>query len=125
MAAEEQPQGGLLFLQSLPLGPSRRRDPLGCARQAPDLVGARQEFGKRLRIRLNGIADGGALRGAIAPFAIGDREGTPAIPVVVEYGNRDAACAIELGPRWRVQPHDDLIGAIRSVLHPLAAEVEY
>jgi DNA polymerase-3 subunit alpha len=90
-----------------------------------DLVGARQEFGKRLRIRLNGIADGGALRGAIAPFAIGDREGTPAIPVVVEYGNRDAACAIELGPRWRVQPHDDLIGAIRSVLHPLAAEVEY
>ncbi|MBX3592072.1 MAG: DNA polymerase III subunit alpha [Burkholderiaceae bacterium] len=90
-----------------------------------DLVGARQEFGKRLRIRLNGIADGGALRGAIAPFAIGDREGTPAIPVVVDYGNRDAACAIELGPRWRVQPHDDLIGAIRSVLHPLAAEVEY
>ncbi len=90
-----------------------------------DLVGARQEFGKRLRIRLNGIADSAALRGAIAPFAIGDREDTPAIPVVVEYGNGDAACAVELGRRWRVQPHDDLIGAIRSVLHPLAAEVEY
>jgi len=90
-----------------------------------DLVGARQEFGKRLRIRLNGIADSAALRGAIAPFAIGDREDAPAIPVVVEYGNGDAACAVELGRRWRVQPHDDLIGAIRSVLHPLAAEVEY
>jgi len=90
-----------------------------------DLVGARQEFGKRLRIRLNGIADGVALRGAIAPFAVGDREAAHAIPVVVEYGNREAACAIELGSRWRVQPHDDLIGAIRSALHPLAAEVEY
>ncbi|MFP5407314.1 MAG: OB-fold nucleic acid binding domain-containing protein, partial [Gammaproteobacteria bacterium] len=30
-----------------------------------DLVGARQEFGKRLRIRLNGTADDVALRGAI------------------------------------------------------------
>jgi len=90
-----------------------------------DLVGARQEFGKRLRIRLNGLADGVALRGAIAPFAVGDREAVQAIPVVVEYGNLEAACAIELGPRWRVQPHDDLIGAIRTALHPLAAEVEY
>jgi DNA polymerase-3 subunit alpha len=90
-----------------------------------DLASARLEFGKRLRIRLNGIADGAALRGAIAPFAIGEREGTPAIPVVIEYGNCEAACAVELGARWRVQPHDDLIGAIRSQLHPIAAEVEY
>ncbi len=90
-----------------------------------DLASARLEFGKRLRIRLNGIADGAALRGAIAPFAIGERESTPAIPVVIEYGNREAACAVELGARWRVQPHDDLIGAIRSQLHPIAAEVEY
>ncbi|RPH65068.1 MAG: DNA polymerase III subunit alpha, partial [Burkholderiales bacterium] len=111
------------------LGKASRDDYTGgqrvVAERLLDLVAARQEFGKRLRIRLNGIADGAALRGAIAPFAIGDREGTPAIPVVVEYGNREAACAVELGPRWRVQPHDDLIGAIRSVLHPLAAEVEY
>jgi DNA polymerase-3 subunit alpha len=90
-----------------------------------DLVGARQEFGKRLRIRLDGVADGAALREAIAPFAVGEREDAPAIPVVVEYGNREAACTVELGPRWRVQPHDDLIGAIRSALRPLAAEVEY
>ncbi|MBN9462619.1 MAG: DNA polymerase III subunit alpha [Burkholderiales bacterium] len=90
-----------------------------------DLTMARQEFGKRLRIRLNGIADGAALRGAIAPFAVGDRAEVPAIPVVVEYGNGDASCSIELGARWRVQPHEDLMGAIRSALHPLSAAVEY
>ncbi|MCC7058600.1 MAG: DNA polymerase III subunit alpha, partial [Burkholderiaceae bacterium] len=90
-----------------------------------DLTMARQEFGKRLRIRLNGVADGPALRGAIAPFAVGERTEMPAIPVVLEYGNHDARCAIELGPRWRVQPHDDLIGALRSALHPVSAAVEY
>ncbi|HEY0876970.1 MAG TPA: OB-fold nucleic acid binding domain-containing protein, partial [Zeimonas sp.] len=90
-----------------------------------DLERARREFGKRLRIRLGTRrADGGALRGAIEPFVTAGDE-TPAIPVVVEYGNRDAACEVELGPNWRVRPHDDLIGAIRSMLRPLAAEVEY
>ncbi len=90
-----------------------------------DLERARREFGKRLRIRLGArAADRAALRGAIEPFvAVGTEE--QAIPVVVEYGNRDAACEVELGPHWRVRPHDDLIGAIRSMLRPLAAEVEY
>jgi DNA polymerase-3 subunit alpha len=90
-----------------------------------DLVGARQEFGKRLRIRLNGIADGAALRGAIAPFAVGERRDVPAIPVVVEYGNADAVCAVELGAGWRVQPHDDLLGAISDALHPIDTAIEY
>ncbi|HRO60629.1 MAG TPA: DNA polymerase III subunit alpha [Burkholderiaceae bacterium] len=90
-----------------------------------DLVGARQEFGKRLRIRLNGTADSAVLRGAIAPFAIGERRDVPALPVVLEYGNRQAACAIELGEHWRVQPHDDLIGAIRDMLRPVETAIEY
>ena len=90
-----------------------------------DLVGARQEFGKRLRIRLNGIADGAALRGAIAPFAVGERRDVPAIPVVVEYCNADAVCAVELGAGWRVQPHDDLLGAISDALHPIDTAIEY
>ncbi|MGE0808234.1 MAG: DNA polymerase III subunit alpha [Burkholderiaceae bacterium] len=90
-----------------------------------DLQQARQEFGKRLRIRLDGVADGGLLREAIRPYAIGELSDAAAIPVVVDYGNREAACAIELGARWRVQPHDDLLAAIRTALQPLAAEVEY
>ncbi len=90
-----------------------------------DLERARNEFGKRLRIRLGTRgADHGALRGAIEPFVAAGADAA-AIPVVVEYGNRDAACEVELGPNWRVRPHDDLIGAIRSMLRPLAAEVEY
>ncbi|MDT3677996.1 MAG: DNA polymerase III subunit alpha [Burkholderiaceae bacterium] len=90
-----------------------------------DLERARREFGKRLRIRLGArAADGIALRGAIEPFVVAEAE-EQAIPVVVEYGNRDAACEVELGRHWRVRPHEDLIGAIRSMLRPLAAEVEY
>jgi len=90
-----------------------------------DLERARQEFGKRLRIRLGPrAADRAALRGAIEPFVVAAPEDL-AIPVVVEYGNREAACEVELGRNWRVRPHDDLIGAIRSKLRPLAAEVEY
>ena len=95
------------------------------AERALDLVGARQEFGRRLRIRLNGIADGAALRGAIGPFAVGERQDVPAVPVVVEYGNREAVCAVELGRGWRVQPHDDLIAAIVDALHPIDTAIEY
>jgi DNA polymerase-3 subunit alpha len=90
-----------------------------------DLVGARQEFGKRLRIRLNGTADGVALRGAITPFAVGERRDVAALPIVLEYGNTEAACAIELGAHWRVQPHDDLLGAIDDALHPVDRAIEY
>jgi len=95
------------------------------AERVLDLVGARQEFARRLRIRLNGIADGAALRGAIGPFAVGERQDVPAVPVVVEYGNAEAVCAVELGAGWRVQPHDDLIGAIVDALHPVETAIEY
>jgi DNA polymerase-3 subunit alpha len=95
------------------------------AERVLDLVGARQEFGRRLRIRLNGIADCAALRSAIGPFAAGDRQDVQAVPVIVEYGNAAARCAVELGVGWRVQPHDDLLAAIADALHPVAAEIEY
>jgi DNA polymerase-3 subunit alpha len=90
-----------------------------------DLVGARQEFGKRLRIRLNGIADGKLLRGAIAPYAVGEGADRQAIPVVVEYGNGSAVCMVELGDGWRVRPHDELLGAIDGALHPAELAIEY
>ncbi|MFA7667525.1 MAG: DNA polymerase III subunit alpha, partial [Burkholderiaceae bacterium] len=95
------------------------------AERVLDLVGARQEFARRLRIRLNGRADSAALRSAIGPFAVGDRQDVAAVPVVVEYGNTEAVCAIELGQGWRVQPHDDLLGALADSLRPLETALEY
>ena len=47
------------------------------------------------------------------------------LPVVVEYGNTEGRCAVELGERWRVCPREDLLAAVRERLHPLAVQVEY
>ncbi len=118
------------------LGKASRDDYTGgqrvVAERLLDLAGARQEFGKRLRIRLDRAVAATALRGAIEPFAPGalddgddGDDGAALLPVVVEYGNAQAACAVELGARWRVRPGDDLIGTVRSTLRPLAAEVDY
>jgi len=30
-----------------------------------------------------------------------------------------------LGAGWRVQPHDDLLGAIADALHPIDTAIEY
>jgi DNA polymerase-3 subunit alpha len=90
-----------------------------------DLAAARREFGKRLRIRLNGNADGAALRSVIAPFAAGDTADAPALPVVIDYANGVANCAIELGPSWRVRPEEGLIHALGERLKPLGVAVEY
>jgi len=95
------------------------------AERVLDLTGARQEFGKRLRIRLNGIAEAGALRKAIQPFVAAGAAEQPAMPVVVEYGNDCARCAVELGEQWRVRPQEDLIAEVRQRLHPQAVAIEY
>ncbi len=90
-----------------------------------DLEGARAEFGRRLRIRLGRSGPGaGLLRGVIERFVAGE-DRSPAVPIVLEYGNDEALCEIELGPRWRVRPHDDLMGAIRAQLEAVTVEVEY
>ena len=90
-----------------------------------DLAGARREFGKRLRIRLNGNADSAALRSVIAPFAAGESADAPALPVVVDYTDGAAHCAIELGAPWRVRPEDGLLVALGERLRPIAVDVEY
>lgn len=101
-----------------------------------DLVSARQEFGKRLRIRLNGVADGLRLRHALENhLAPQPREGLvmaaaaegPAnsLPVVVEYANQEARCSVELGDPWRVKPREELFALVRRELHPLEVLVEY
>ncbi|MEI8302292.1 MAG: DNA polymerase III subunit alpha [Burkholderiales bacterium] len=92
------------------------------AERVLDLTAARQEFGKRLRICLNGVAEVGLLRDAIQPYA--GMAQTP-LPVIIEYGNTEGRCAVELGERWRVCPREDLLVAVRERLHPLAIQVEY
>ncbi len=91
-----------------------------------DLVGARREFGKRLRITLNGIADGTRLRVAITPFVQAPEPEAPGgLPVVVEYASAEAMCAVELGARWRVRPADDLFTRVSDELHAQRVAIEY
>jgi DNA polymerase-3 subunit alpha len=90
-----------------------------------DMTAARQEFGKRLRIQLNGIAEASLLRKAIEPFVAEGEPQAPALPVIVEYGNSDARCAVELGQDWRVRPQEDLLVEVRHLLHPQSVVVEY
>ena len=47
------------------------------------------------------------------------------MPVVVEYGNACARCAVELGADWRVRPQEDLIAEVRQRLHAQAVAIEY
>ena len=89
------------------------------------LVEARNEFGKRLRIQLNGVAEIRALRSVIEPHVPQGLPDAPSIPVVVEYGNAEASCAIELGEQWRVNPNDDLIAEALGRLHAKTVKVEY
>jgi DNA polymerase-3 subunit alpha len=114
------------------LGKASRDDYTGgqrvVAERLLDLAGARREFGKRLKIRLNGNADGAALRSVIAPFAAGESSGAaepPALPVVIDYTSAAAQCMIELGEPWRVRPEEGLLAAIGERLRPIAVDVEY
>ena len=82
-------------------------------------------IGKRLLIRMNGHAEAGALRAAMQPFVCRGEPESAAIPVVVEYGNADARCAVELGADWRVRPQDDLFAEVRRQAGAAAVAVEY
>ena len=90
-----------------------------------DLTGARQEFGKRLRITLNGVAQAGHLRQAIEPFVAVAQSEPQAMPVVVEYMNAQGSCTVELGENWRVRPQEDLLAEVRHLLHARMVAVEY
>ncbi len=100
------------------------------AERVLDLVLARQEFGKRFRIRLNGLADGIKLKSALESHVIGAAAGvtlaeSSSLPVVVEFANGDARCSVELGAPWRVKPRDELFQLVQQQLHPIEVVVEY
>ena len=95
------------------------------AERVCDLPEARANFAKRLRVRLNGIASGEAVRAAIEPYSKAVRQGAAGVPVVLEYGNDRASVAVELGADWRVRPSEDLFEAVRAALHPQQLALEY
>lgn len=90
-----------------------------------DLVAARAEFGRHLRIVAPGGVDVAALRSVLWPFAARDGEAQGTLPVVVVYLNGSAGCTVELGAPWRVRPEEALLVEVRERLRPQSVSIEY
>ena len=88
-----------------------------------DIDHAREHFGKRLTITLDGKKAGNgfvsSLEEVLGPF----REGT--CPVCLDYTNREGLARIELGPAWQVKPTDELLHRLRNLMGDEAVVVEY
>ncbi|RCS58425.1 DNA polymerase III subunit alpha [Parvibium lacunae] len=46
-------------------------------------------------------------------------------PVLVRFHNGQALCELQLGPAWRIRPHDDLLLHLRSKLGDNAVQLKY
>ena len=68
---------------------------------------------------MNGQADTAKLLTLLAPHKNG------ACPVVVEYDNGAARCALPLPDEWRVNPREELLQGLRDWLTPQGVTVVY
>jgi DNA polymerase-3 subunit alpha len=83
------------------------------------LAEARSRFARGVRLVCNGASSGTRLRDVLAPY----RSGTCQVSVV--YSNHGASCEIDLGEKWRVSLHDDLIRSLAEWLSPENVRVVY
>ena len=81
-----------------------------------DLAEARAFFAKRLRVRLNGIASGEAVRAAIEPFSQPVRAGGAGVPVVLVH------CFDASGERPSVIPDERQGGREAARLSPFVSD---
>ncbi|MFK7964804.1 MAG: DNA polymerase III subunit alpha [Burkholderiaceae bacterium] len=88
-----------------------------------DLAGARHEFARRLRLKLNGNACGKQLRAQIQPYKATADE--PGCPVEIEYLTDGAACRVRLASEWRLRVDDDLLLNLRGWLDNASVEIDY
>ena len=89
-----------------------------------DLAGARAEYARALRLRMNGASDSVRLASLLAPFKAGLQPG-PACPVEIEYHNDAAVVSVRLGPDWAVKPADALLSQLTDWLTPAGVEIVY
>ncbi|MGB7182638.1 MAG: DNA polymerase III subunit alpha, partial [Burkholderiaceae bacterium] len=88
-----------------------------------DLTGARHEFAKALRVRLNGNACGIQLKKQINEFRCDPQQG--GCHLEIEYQREDAACVVRLPDDWRLRMDDTLLINLRSWLDNSSVEVVY
>ena len=88
-----------------------------------DLSGARTRFAKGMRLQLNGQANAAKLKEVLNPYRQLNEQ--PGCLVTVSYKNADAYCEMALGTAWRVQLHENLIGALRDWLSDANVAIHY
>jgi DNA polymerase-3 subunit alpha len=96
-----------------------------------DLCSAREEFGKRVVIALNGVAQPVAIRRALMDYragtspVIGAKAPSSGLKVWLTYHNAQGQCDIELGEGWRVRPRAELFSSVQQHLHPRKIDIVY
>lgn len=84
------------------------------------LAQARQHFAKRLVLKINSeFSDVTILHDRLSPFIHG------ACPVRVDYQHEKATACLHLGQHWNIQPEDELIVSLKSLLGPDAVSLDY
>jgi DNA polymerase-3 subunit alpha len=89
------------------------------ADQIYDLAGARQRFGRALRLAMNGAADAKKLKQLLEPYRNGS------LRVCVAYTSAKAQADFDLGEDWKVRPDDTLISDLGKWLEPENVQVVY
>ncbi len=79
----------------------------------------RRVYARSLTLCMNGQADTGKLMTLLAPH----KNGT--CPVVIEYDNGSARCALPLPDDWRINPREELLQGLRDWLSPQGVTVVY
>ncbi len=84
-----------------------------------DLAGARERFGRSLRLAMNGAADAKKLKQLLEPYRNGN------LRVCVAYASPSAQAEFDLGDSWKIRPDDALIADLGSWLEPENVRVIY
>ena len=83
------------------------------------LTELRRAYAKTLKLSMNGQADTKRLLELLTPHKNG------ACPVLIEYDNGNARCALPLPEEWRVTPREELLHGLREWLTPGGVQVVY
>ncbi|MGD8789725.1 MAG: DNA polymerase III subunit alpha [Burkholderiales bacterium] len=89
------------------------------AEQIYDLAGARERFGRMLRLAMNGAADAQKLKQVLEPYRNGS------LRVCVAYTSAKAQAEFDLGEGWKIRPDDELMSELGSWLEPENVQVVY
>ena len=89
------------------------------AERIMSLADMRRNYGRGLRLAMNGQANTRKLMDLLGPYRNGS------CPVVIEYDNGEARCSLNMPDDWRVTPRDELLAALHDWLSPAGAEILY